>query len=227
MIDLHGTEDLPDHQNHISGVPLANLRLSGRLTPVKLYCLSNTGPLKLRRTNSNIPLQDLDITKWRNFFPVLCILYTLGLMVTFLVWPRNFFGLVIALSVGIIVVLAVCAFLWLRFLLRSCAWVTELNVKWLYLPFKFTVRSPSGISDPTPEGPLYAECTSDTPLRYCSFNAFCLPVLRKGKAEYDGLLLKAAARGEGYYERVGTFYGPNLPLVVMLESAPQVSFVLT
>jgi hypothetical protein len=196
MIDLQGTEDLPDHQSHISGVPLANLKLSGRLTPVKLYCLSSTGPLKLRRTNSNISLEDLGITKRRDFHPVLFILYTLGMRLTAVVIPRKAFGLVVAMTV----VWAVWVLLWLlMFLLRSCAWVTDLNVKWLYLPFKFTVRSPSGLSDPIPDGPLHAECTSDTPLRHCSFDAFCLPVLRKGKAEYDGLLLKAAARGEGYY----------------------------
>jgi len=35
MIDLHGTEDLPHHQRHISRVPPANMKLSGRFDASK------------------------------------------------------------------------------------------------------------------------------------------------------------------------------------------------
>lgn len=42
-----------------------------------------------------------------------------------------------------------------------------------------------------------------------------------------GLILKSAAKGEGYYERVRTFTQPNPRVMMMLESAPQVSFILT
>jgi hypothetical protein len=229
-IDIHGTEDLPDHQRHISRVPLANLKLSGRLTPVNLYCLSSTGPLKLQRTNSKVPLEDLAIAKLRDILPVLLIILPfVGIILPILALiikssglphPNN--ALIVALMVFCIAWVLLVAILPYRRYVR----VVDRTVTWLSQPFKYAVRSPSGLSDPIPEGPLYAKCTSDTPLRHCSFDAFCLPVL-KGKAEYDGLLLKAAARGEGYYERVGTFARPNPQLMVMLESAPQVSFVLT
>jgi hypothetical protein len=51
-IDLHGTEDLPHHQRHISRVPLANPKLSRGLTPVRLVSIGRICPLRLLRTAS-------------------------------------------------------------------------------------------------------------------------------------------------------------------------------
>jgi hypothetical protein len=98
---------------------------------------------------------------------------------------------------------------------------------WLSKIFTFHINSPSTPDAPLLVGPLYADCTSNTPLRFCNLNAFCLPILRGGKDGYEGLILKSAARGEGYYQRVGTFTQPNPRLMMMLESAPKVSFILT
>ena len=39
--------------------------------------------------------------------------------------------------------------------------------------------SPSGPEAPLPVGPLYADCTSDTPFHFCNLDAFCLPILRR------------------------------------------------
>jgi len=101
---------------------------------------------------------------------------------------------------------------------------------WLSRAFTSTVDSPSGPAtplSPLPVSPFYADCTSDTPIRFCNLDAFCLPILRRKKGGYEALILKPAARGDGYYERVGTFAHPNPPVMKMLESAPQVSFILT
>jgi hypothetical protein len=57
MIEVHGIEELPEHQRHLSRVPLANLKLSGKLSPVKLVSESRNGPLKLRRRASTILLK--------------------------------------------------------------------------------------------------------------------------------------------------------------------------
>jgi hypothetical protein len=74
---------------------------------------------------------------------------------------------------------------------------------------------------------LYADCTSDTLLDMCIIEAFCLPVLKGHDGRFDGRILKLAERGEGYYERVGTFTRSNPHLDKMLGPAPQKTFVLT
>jgi Heterokaryon incompatibility protein (HET) len=56
-IEVHGIAELPEHQRHLSRVPLANLKLSGKLSPVKLVSESRNGPLKLRRRASTILLK--------------------------------------------------------------------------------------------------------------------------------------------------------------------------
>jgi hypothetical protein len=97
------------------------------------------------------------------------------------------------------------------------------------LPRAFTspVDSPSGPAAPLPVGPLYVDCTSDTPLCFCNLDTFFLLILKRKKGGHEGLILKPAARGDGYYERVGTFTQPNPPVMKMLVSAPQVWFTLT
>jgi hypothetical protein len=90
----------------------------------------------------------------------------------------------------------------------------ELAFEGIYFPCRFSFWT----SYSSPSGSF---------LRFGNLDAFCLPILRRKKGGYEGLILKPAARGDGYYERVGTFAHPNPPVMKMLESAPQVSFILT
>jgi hypothetical protein len=252
MIDLQGTEDLPYHQRHISGALLANLTISGRLTPVRLVSMSRMCPLRLLRATSTVHSKNLStallrynfirgfmrwcdvifLLAWENFRPgaavsfgtkVACV-FGGHLLVTILLLAKAPLSMLLA---AFILGIAAVTLLFLIVPRRRCQNPHGPIENRFPRAFTSPVDSPSGPAAPPPVGPLYADCTSDTPLRFCDLDAFFLPILKRKKGGYEGLILKPAAMADRYYERVETFTQPNPPVMKMLESAPQVSFILT
>jgi hypothetical protein len=205
MVDLQGTEDLPYHQRQISRVPLANLTLSGRLTPVRLVSMSRVCPLRLLKATSMVHSKILStalsrydfirgfmrscdvifLLAWEKFGPALTVCFgtQLGWRYTILFGPT-----ILAAKAPLSVFLAatalwVAGFCWLIliYLREGCPSLLGPIGNWLSRAFTSPVDSPSGPATPLPVGPLYADCTNDTPIRFCNLDAFCLPILRRKK----------------------------------------------